>query len=234
MVGAVTRREEVRPWRQFLRRLLPTPTATPFTFGYALVLAVTSLFTEYADPHLVDRLLQVSSTDVEGLAQAPALVMVASALWIAGGLTSPYALAFLVVLTALERRIGGWRTAGIFLLGHAATTLVTEVPIALSVLTGHLPDSSLHRLDYGISFGVTAAVGSLAGLLVPWARLLLAGGTALVLVNELIAFADPMADWGHLFALLIGVASWPLVRRWRRERGGPARDVGQVRRVQKV
>ncbi|MEU5597205.1 rhomboid-like protein [Streptomyces sp. NPDC020298] len=202
-----------RPWR-----LLPTPTGTPFTVGYAAVLALTSLFTEYADPSLVHALHQASSTDVAHLLRSPVLVLLASALWIAGGLLSPYALAFVLVLTALERRTGGLRAAGIFLLGHVLATLATEVPVGLAVLAGHLPHSSLHRLDYGISFGVAAGVGSLAGLLTPWLRwplLALAGG---IIIQDLIAFTDPMTNWGHLISLAIGVTTWPLVRHWQRTR----------------
>ncbi|MFE0171656.1 rhomboid-like protein [Streptomyces sp. NPDC059002] len=203
-------RRRFRPWR-----LLPTPKGTPFTFGYALVLTATSLLTEYADPNLVYALLQGSSTDVVNLAHSPALVLVASALWIAGGITSPYAIGFLLVLTALERRIGGWRTAGVFLFGHAVATLATEVPVGLSVLAGHLPDSSLHRLDYGISFGVAASVGALAGLLTPWLRWTVLAGFGWMLLDDLIAFTDPMTNWGHLLSLAIGVSTWPLLRRVR-------------------
>ena len=201
-----------------LAKLLPGPRATPFTFTYALVLAVTSLVTQYADPRLVSSLLHGSSTDVAHLAHSPALVLVASALWIAGGITSPYAIGFLLVLTALERRIGGLRTAGVFLLGHVVATLATEVPVGLSVLAGHLPESSLHRLDYGISFGVAASVGALAGLLPPWSGWTVLAGFGWVLVDDLIAFEDPMTNWGHLLALAIGVATWPLLRRARRSR----------------
>ncbi|MFI2036921.1 rhomboid-like protein [Streptomyces bottropensis] len=200
-----------RPWR-----LLPTPVATPFTFFYASVLVVTSIVAEYAGPALVHALHQGSSTDVAHLVRAPALVLFASALWVAGGVASVYAVGFLLVLTALERRIGGWRTAGVFLLGHVLATLATEVPVGLAVLAGRLPVSSLHRLDYGISFGVAASAGALAGLLSPWLRwpmLLMLGG---MLVNDLLAFTDPMTNWGHLLALAIGVATWPVVRRWRR------------------
>ncbi|MGW2720968.1 rhomboid-like protein [Streptomyces sp. NPDC001492] len=200
-----------RPWR-----LLPTPTGTPFTFAYAVVLALTTLITTYAAPSLVDTLLQASSTDVAHLVQTPVLVLLASALWIAGGLASPYVICFLLVLTALERRIGGARTAVVFLLGHVLATLATEVPIGLAVLVGHLPDSSLHRFDYGISFGVAASVGALAGLLTPWLRwpvLVLFGG---MLVEDLIEFTDPMTNWGHLISLAIGIATWPMIRRWYR------------------
>ncbi|MFM9676278.1 rhomboid-like protein [Streptomyces brasiliscabiei] len=206
-----------RPWR-----LLPTPTGTPFTFFYAAVLLGTSLVAAHADPALVHALHQGSSTDVAHLVRTPVLVLLASALWVAGGVGSPYAVGFVLVLTALERRVGGWRTAAVFLLGHVLATLATEVPVGFAVLAGRLPDSSLHRLDYGISFGVAASVGALAGLLSPWLRwpiLLCFGG---LLVDDLFAYADPMTNWGHLMSLAIGVATWPVVRSWRRARqGGP-------------
>jgi hypothetical protein len=152
-------------------------------------------------------------------------VLIASALWIAGGITSSYTLIFLLVLTALERRIGGRRTVVVFLLGHVLATLATELPVGLWVLVGELPDSSLHRLDYGISFGVAASLGALTGLLRPWLRwavLIVFGG---ILLQDLVAFTDPLSNWGHLMSLAIGIAMWPLVRRWRKrpQEAAPAR-----------
>ncbi|MGI5437740.1 rhomboid-like protein [Streptomyces shenzhenensis] len=197
-----------RPWR-----LLPTPTGTPFTFAYAALLAVTSLLASFADPSLVRALQQGSSTDVAHLAGAPGAVLVASALWIAGGAVSPYVLGFLLVLTALERRVGALHAAAVFLLGHVLATVATEVPVGLAVLAGQLPVTSLHRLDYGISFGVAAVTGALAGLVarrLRWTLLALFGA---MVAGDLIEFADPMTDWGHLIALAVGIATWPLVRR---------------------
>ncbi|MEU9110948.1 rhomboid-like protein [Streptomyces sp. NPDC048483] len=222
--GTCARRPRIppRPWR-----LLPTPAGTPFTFGYAALLTATSLFAAHADPALVSEALRGSSTDIVHLAQAPLLVLVASALWIAGGLTSGYALAFLFTLTALERRIGGLRTAAVFFGGHALATLATELPVGLSVAVGRLPDSSLQRLDYGISFGVMTCIGALAGLLPAWCRLPLLAGAGYVTVTSLIAYTDPMTDWGHLLSLALGLASGPLLRRWRRS--GPAPSVARPR-----
>ncbi|GAA5015054.1 rhomboid-like protein [Streptomyces siamensis] len=204
-----------------LRELLPTPAGTPFTFTYALVLAAVSVAAGHVDPSLVHALHQGSSTDVAHLAAHPMLVLIASALWIAGGVTSPYAIGFLLVLTALERRTGGLRAAGVFLLGHMAATLATEMPVGLAVLAGHLPGSSLHRLDYGISFGVAASVGALAGLLSPWLRVPLLTGFGAMLVGDLLSFTDPMTEWGHLMALAVGISTWPLVRRARAARAAP-------------
>jgi hypothetical protein len=204
--------------RRRLLRLLPTPAGAPFTLGYALVLLATSLFADHADPDIVADLLRGSSTDVAHLSQTPLLVLVGSALWVAGGMFSPYAVGFLLVLTALERRIGGWRTAAVFLVGHVAATLATELPVALSVAVGHLPDSSLHRLDYGISFGLMTSLGALTGLVPPLLRWPVLGVVAAVLLQELLSFTDPLTGWGHPMALAIGIACWPLVRRWNRKR----------------
>ncbi|MFI1395027.1 rhomboid-like protein [Streptomyces sp. NPDC020681] len=203
-------------WRRgwaVLRQVVPTPTGTPFTFAYILVLIATSLFAEYGDPATVSALLRGSSTDVAHLADTPLLVLGASALWVAGGLASPYAVAFLFTLTALERRIGGLRTAGVFFAGHVMATLATEIPVGISVAAGHLPATSLHRLDYGISFGLMASIGALAGLLGPVPRATLLGFTSLMLLKDLLAFADPLTNWGHPLALLAGLLCWPAVRR---------------------
>ncbi|UIX30826.1 rhomboid-like protein [Streptomyces sp. GQFP] len=222
-VAAPAGRRGLRPWH-----LLPTPTGTPFTFTFAAVLLVTAFVAEHADPALVHALHQGSSTDVAHLLRTPVFVLVTSALWVVGGVTSAYAVVFLLVLTALERRIGGLRAAGVFALGHVLATLATEVPVGIGVLVGWLPESSLHRLDYGISFGVAASVGALAGLLRPWLGwpvLVVFGGT---LVQDLVAYTDPMTNWGHVMALAIGVATWPWVRRWR---AGRSADFGKSRKV---
>ncbi|MEU0970420.1 rhomboid-like protein [Streptomyces sp. NPDC005917] len=203
----------VRPWR-----LLPTPAGTPVTFAYTAILALTSLFADYASPGLLHAIYQDSSTDVAHLLRTPVFVLLASALWVAGGLLSPYALAFMLVLTALERRIGGARAILVFLAGHVLATLATEVPVGLAVLVGDLPGTSLHRLDYGISFGVAASIGALSGLLTPWLRWPLLALVGYSLLTDLIAFEDPITDWGHLISLAIGTGLWPVVRRWYRER----------------
>lgn len=201
-----------------LRRLPRTLTALPFTLGYTLVLLGTGLYAHLGDPGTVHDLLVGSSTDVAHLSQRPLLTLLVSALWAVGGITSPYLLAFPLVLGALERCVGGARTAGVFLLGHVLATLLTEVPVAVSVGVGHLPASSLSRLDYGVSYGLVACAAALAGLLPPRRRWLLLGGIGLALAAGSLMDVDPLTGWGHVFALLIGVVCWPYVRRkarWR-------------------
>ncbi|MFF4217811.1 rhomboid-like protein [Streptomyces nondiastaticus] len=200
----------LRPGR--LLRALPSPAGTPFTFCYALVLLATAIYTDYGDEATVNELLRESSTDAAHLAEQPLVVLLASALWIAGGLYSLYGILFVLVLSALERRTGGARTAGVFLLGHVLATLATELPVAGAVAAGQLPEASLHRLDYGISFGVMACVGALAGLLGPRAKRTVLGLAFLMCAQDLVEFADPLASWGHPIALLTGMACWGLLR----------------------
>ncbi|ARZ67903.1 hypothetical protein SMD11_2252 [Streptomyces albireticuli] len=197
----------LRPWR-----VLPTPTGTPFSFVYGLILLATALYTDLGDEATVDRLLRDSSTDAANLADRPLVVLVASALWVAGGLYSAYGILFALVVSALERRVGAARAAGVFLLGHVLATLATELPVAGAVAAGRLPEASLHRLDYGISFGVMACIGALAVLLPRTAGRTVLGLAALTCAQDLVELADPLASWGHPIALLTGVACRPLLR----------------------
>lgn len=211
-----------------LRRLLPTPTGTPFTFVYTLILLATAVYADLGDEATVDQLLRDSSTDAAHLADRPLFVLVASALWVAGGLYSAYGVAFVLVLTSLERRVGGARTAGVFLLGHVLATLATELPVAGAVAAGRLPETALHRLDYGISFGLMACVGALSGLLAPRGRWALLGVAGAMCAQDLIELVDPLASWGHPIALLTGLACVPLVREGARRTGRADDRVGSV------
>ncbi|MFF7727300.1 rhomboid-like protein [Streptomyces sp. NPDC008001] len=193
-------------------RALPTPLGTPFTFCYGLVLLATAVYADLGDEATVNQLLRDSSTDAAHLAEQPLVVLLASALWIAGGLYSLYGILFVLVVSALERRTGGARTAGVFLLGHVLATLATELPVAGAVAAGQLPEASLHRLDYGISFGVMACTGALAGLLGQRAKRTVLALAFLMCAQDLVEFADPLASWGHPIALLTGMACWGLLR----------------------
>lgn len=209
--GVVRRLASVR-WRDRLAATVPTPVRTPFTFCYAIVLIATGLFVAFGDPGAVNGALEQSSSDASNLRHRPVLALLTSGVWVAGGLMSPSIVLFLLVLTALERRVGAWRTAGVFALGHVLATLLTELPVAASVASGYLPPSSLDRLDYGISYGLMASVGALAGLLSRGVRWALLGAVGSMLTLDLIELADPLTNWGHVLALLIGLACWPPLR----------------------
>ncbi|MFE6777555.1 rhomboid-like protein [Streptomyces sp. NPDC057702] len=191
---------------------MPTPTRTPFTFFYTVLLLATGLFVAFGEPGAVDGALQGSSSDASNLTHRPLLALAASGMWVAGGLASPSIVLFLFVLGALERRVGSWRAAGVFALGHVLATLFTELPIAALVASGHLPPSSLDRLDYGISYGLLTSLAALTGLFSRGIRWVVVGVLGAVLTLDLVELADPLTNWGHAFAMLIGLSCWSPLR----------------------
>lgn len=219
------------PPHVWARQLFPTPLGTPFTFCYTLVLVATTLFITFGDPAVVTRWLAGSSTDVKNLAQEPLFVLFASALFYKGALLSVFTVGFVLVLTALERRIGGWRTAAVFVAGHVFATLATQLTVAAAVALGRLPESSRSRFDYGIDYGVLACAAALAGVVsVVWLRWVLVGGIGTMIVSDLVTLTDPVVDWGHLLAFLMGIALWPLLRRYQRSGSAVGRRGSSVTR----
>jgi len=74
----------------------------------------------------------------------------------------------------------------------------------------HLASASLRRtIDVGVSYGLVAIVGVLAyRLRAPWRRWYL--GIALAIFGGLAGWDASVTSWGHLLALAIGLASYPL------------------------
>ncbi|MCU1684767.1 MAG: hypothetical protein JWQ81_5506 [Amycolatopsis sp.] len=152
-------------WRALFVRFVPTPHKTPFTFGYLVVLLGTTALLRLASPMLASKLLEVSSTDAHNLWHRPLVALLGSAVWLSGEEWVPYAVIFAVAIAPLERRLGGWRTAGIFFSGHVLATLVTEVPIMVAISVGLLPKADGRWLDIGVSYGFFTTAGALVFLL---------------------------------------------------------------------
>ncbi|WP_431680459.1 rhomboid-like protein [Kitasatospora sp. KL5] len=208
-----------------LRRALPTPRRNPFALGYLALLLGTTLFARFGDPQLVHRLQALSSTDVHNLAHHPLLALAASGLWVAGPVWTPYLWAFAVTVAPLERRIGARRAAGVFAAGHVGATLLSQAAVLAAVAARRLPLDALDALDIGVSYGVLASLGALAGLLPPAGRTLALGAAAAMVAEQFLTGTDLVTGIGHPAALLIGIALWrPLRRGPRRPLRRPGRS----------
>ncbi|MEY9945903.1 rhomboid-like protein [Kitasatospora sp. GAS1066B] len=213
------------PLRWVLNRL-PTPRRNPFACGYLVVLAGTTVFAQFANQDLVHQLQTMSSTDGHHLLHTPLRSLLMSGLWVAGPVWMPYLWAFAFTVAPLERRVGPLRAAGVFAAGHVVGTLLSQAVVAIAVATGKVGPSILDELDIGVSYGVLASLGALAGLLSVRGRYLTLGGAVLLVAHQIITDQDLITAVGHPTALLTGVALWGVLRRPRRPgRGSPVRGL---------
>ncbi|MGW4805918.1 rhomboid-like protein [Kitasatospora sp. NPDC004272] len=233
MTSAELRRRLLRPGL----RAVPTPRANPFALGYLGLLLGTTLYARFGDPETVHRLQALSSTDAHNLLAHPALSLVGSGLWVAGPVWMPYFWAFALTVAPLERRIGGLRALGVFGAGHVAATLLSQTVVVAAVATDHAEAGLLDAMDIGVSYGVLASLGALAGLLGPTGRKVALGAGLALIAHQVATDPDLVTSVGHPAALAVGVALWPLIRG-----GGPrrpwravgARARGRVRGRSKV
>jgi hypothetical protein len=214
------------PLRVTARRWLPSWRTTPFAFVYVALLGVGSVVLGLLDTGDHDAVLRISSTDVEHLSTHPLFVLVSSALWVDGIVDCVLAVLVLgIVATVLERRVGTRWVVAIFASGHVGATLLTEGSVAVGVHYGVLPATAASRLDVGVSYGVAAMLGAVAGLLPRPVRTIGVAGCWAYLGWPIATGLD-MTSWGHVIALGIGVGWWPWLRRLDlRERDA----VGEVR-----
>lgn len=199
---------------------MPTPRRNPFALLYLALLAGTTLFARFGDPALVRQLQTMSSTDGHHLLHTPLRSLVMSGMWVAGPVWMPYLWGFAFTVAPLERKVGWRRAVLVFWSGHVIGTLLSQGVVAIAVATGHEPVSMLDELDIGVSYGVLASLGALAGLFRWPGRLLVLAGGVLLIVHQIQTDQDLVTAVGHPTALLVGVALWGVVRRPPRSRSG--------------
>ncbi|RKT15939.1 hypothetical protein BX285_0263 [Streptomyces sp. 1114.5] len=215
-------RAGVAPW--VLDRV-PTPRRTPFTLGYLAVVGATTTFARLADPDLVQRLQEASSSDGHNLLQHPLRALVLSGFWVAGEVWMPYLWGFAFTLAPLERRVGSARAAAVFGIGHVAATLLSQGVVITAVGAGRMAPEVLDHLDIGVSYGVLACLGAVAGLLSWRGRLLALGGAGLMIAEQIASDRDVVTAVGHPAAVLAGVALWRWLRRAERRPPRPRAEV---------
>lgn len=185
------------------------------------------------------RFVQYVSTNVDNLTSHPLAALAGSALMLDSTLIHIFTIGFvgtlitlvaglMVVLPALERRLGAARALGVFVAGHVGATLVAAVIIEIAVAHGVYPSSVRSAHDVGISYGAQAVLG--CGVV------LLARGRPRVLCAILV-LAWPLGDMsvvgglpdfttcGHLIAALLGFAAGAFLER--RDRRTPQRSFAE-------
>jgi hypothetical protein len=202
-----------RWWPRTRPRLVAGIRSAPATYTYLAILFVTTWVLANTNTRLADRLLLAQSTNLHQLARYPTRVLVSSAFWLSG--TSDFvvtAVVLTLVLAPVERRIGAWRMGSIFAIGHVGATLITAAGLSLALHFEAVERNVVYAQDIGASYGFIAVAAALTYLLVP--RLRWPYTVALVCYIALTAaVSHTFTDFGHLAALLLGFACYPLVAR---------------------
>ncbi|MQS13997.1 hypothetical protein F7Q99_17390 [Streptomyces kaniharaensis] len=201
---------------------VPTPRRNPFALAYLAVVGATTTFGKLADPDLVLRLQEASSSDGHNLLHHPLRALLFSGFWVAGQVWMPYLWAFAFTVAPLERRVGSGRAAAVFAIGHVTATLLSQAVVITAVETGRLESAAMDYLDIGVSYGVLASLGALAGLLSRRGRLLALGGAAALIAEQIATENDVVTAVGHPVAVLTGVVLWRWLRRGPGRRLRPA------------
>jgi hypothetical protein len=217
---AATVRSRLR-WVTRARRLIPTPTGTPFTFCYLVVLLATANIQHLAGAKIAARLLAASSTDADNLVRHPIDSIISSALWFGGKEWPVYAVVFVIAVAPLERRIGSRWTFAVFASGHVVATLATELPVIVALRAGLVPRQAGQWIDVGVSYGFFATAGAMVIILVPKQRRWAVVGIE-VFIPVIYVTSGPgtlpsgLTFAGHLIAAHVGMLGW---RGWLRRRG---------------
>ena len=188
-----------RPYVQAYIRL------SPATFVYLFVLVITTWVLHSSTVTVGKALLLEHSTNIEHLRADPAAVLGTSAFFLTGREILLWAVLFPAVLAPAERWLGTVRTIVAFAIGHVAATLVTAGVLAWLIDHHRAPHRLTGVVDVGSSYGFWC-VAALFSYRLPgrwrwaWAATLLVGATVVV------AWHQRFADYGHLAAILCGLA----------------------------
>jgi hypothetical protein len=195
-----------------LRGITMWCSSAPATSIYLLVLAVTTAVLSGSSERSDNELLLAVSTNLHQLAHDPVRVLIASAFWTSGWWElALWAALFAAIVAPVERRIG-WRRATLtFVAGHVGATLIVAAGLWIGVQVGAVASADVFARDVGASYGFFAVAALAAYLVAPRCRT----GYLTLTVGYVIAAAalfHTFTDFGHLTAVAIGLACYPLVR----------------------
>ncbi|MEU3370716.1 rhomboid-like protein [Streptomyces sp. NPDC006660] len=201
--------EPSRPIRAWLR-------STPGTHIWLLSIAITSLVIQLSTRELERFLLHRNSSNIHELTKHPVQSLFTSAFWIENPSSLLlYLVMFEVIHGTVERWLGTLRWLCTVGIGHVVATLISQEYVLWSIQNQHLPKRLAHAMSHVVDIGVSYGLAASAGILVyrlprPWRWFYLAG--VLAFFGVPLATGGTFTDLGHVTALAIGFACWPLTR----------------------
>ncbi len=185
--------------------------SAPLTYSWLALLLVTTLIQHSIPLRRLHALLQKESTNLHHLASDPVRVLIQSLLWIDGQYWTPYLVVFTLFLAPAERWLGHLRWLLVGLVSHVGATYLSEGYLYWRIQEAVSSPRLIDARDIGVSYFVVGIVGVLTYCIPPGWRWVYVVGALLVFAVSL-AVKQDFTQLGHLSALLIGLACYPLTR----------------------
>jgi len=201
----------------------------PVMFTWLTLLAMTTVVQNVLPRMHLRELLHHESTNLHHLAANPIRVLITSLFWIDGYAFWPYLLMFVLVLAPAERRLGSLRFVIVGLTAHVLATYLSEGYLYWQIQEAVVSPRYLNARDVGVSYFIVGIIGVLTYFIArPWRWLYL--GFALVWFAVPVAVSAAFTPVGHLAALLVGLAWYPLTRGRGDPQWAPDRLMSRLRR----
>jgi len=193
----------------------------PGTLSWLAIITLTTVVQVMLPERRATRILHHASTNLKNLLSLKLRVLATSAFWLDGHVVVlellGWMIVFLVVLAPAERWLGTRRWLVAVLIAHVGATLITAARLWILIRIGRQPGSLVSAVDVGVSYGALGIVG-LSTYRFPRAwRWPYAAALAILFVVILRVERD-FVSAGHVAALFLGFACYPLVPRRRAAR----------------
>jgi tRNA(Arg) A34 adenosine deaminase TadA len=185
--------------------------SAPLTYAWLVVLLATTLVQRSLSQRVLRTLLESTSTNLHHLASDPLRVLVNSLLWIDGRYWWPYVLIFTLFLAPAERWLGHLRWLVVGLICHLGATVLSEGFLYWSIQEARASPRLVDARDVGVSYFVVGIAGVLFYRIPRRWRWAYLGALAVTAVSALVVRTN-FTSLGHLCALLLGLACYPLTR----------------------
>lgn len=183
--------------------------SAPLTFGWLLILFVTTRIQRSAGRRGSKRIQRKHSTNLRRLSSEPSRVLAASLFWLDGRMWWPYVPMFAGVVAPAERRLRWWRWLLVGSTAHAVGTIAGQGFLRWSLKKGEAPRRLVNARDVGVSYFVLGVAGALSGYIRPHWRSR-SQATAVVALAGNAALRPTFTEVGHLTAFVVGLAAVPL------------------------
>jgi hypothetical protein len=198
-------------WKQVQPSVVAYVRSSPATFVYLAVLTVTTWVLVGTSDRVTNLLLREHSTNLHQLRIDPVKVLIRSAFWAPGYAFLPWVLLFALILAPAEYWLGTRRWLIVFATGHIGATIGAAIALWFGIRYGWAAKSLQRTVDVGVSYGF-AAVAAIFTYRLPsrwrwlWALTLIGIGIGALFIWQ------NFDDVGHLLAIVIGFALYPLTR----------------------